>query len=709
MKHKWLRTVLMVFAMLCVLSGCSELEDDETFYDESVSDNVEEDEVNPSQESNKEFDSNSATQISRSGGKLNIARRTRDTEKKMGEDGWTILLYLCGTDLESENGAATNDMIEAINAEYNNQVHLVIQTGGANEWWNEAVETNKIQRYVNVEGNISLVEELPAANMGDEKTLTSFLEWGIENYPAKNMGLIFWNHGGGSITGVCFDEVHNYDSLSLKEIDRSLNQVYDKMTDRFEFIGFDACLMSTIETANMLVPYARYMYASEETEPGGGWDYEALMNYLAKNPSADGVEFGKIQCESYKKHCTDNGDDEGTTFAITDLSKIDAVITAFDATAKEMYESSKLNLISKQIFLADNFGGNNRSEGYTNMVDLAGLLNNVSEYAPSATKALAVLEDAIVCQVTGPQHKNVGGLSVYYPLSVQGSNELSTFREICTGTYYLAFVDKVAYGTTGESPIDYDNSEITSDMDNIWECDYSFNDEIGTNTGQFEFVDENCPIGVSEAYIDDTGHYAVDVEDFDELYMASCSLFMQDTDGTMIYLGEDDDVIYDYDYGTLTDNFDGSWISLDGVPYPIEIVCQDEDFSIFTCSILLNGEVTSLRIVYDWNTDEWSVIGAWDGIDCETGMASRETIQLKDGDVIEPIYYYTDGEIEDYFTGVEYTVQGKIELSYEILPEADYYYSMSLYDVYGNVWYTDYVTFYVDEEGETYFYSDEFE
>ena len=41
----------------------------------------------------------------------------------------------------------------------------------------------------------------------------------------------------------------------------------------FELIGFDACLMASVEMASVASPYAKYMVASEEVEPGSGWDY----------------------------------------------------------------------------------------------------------------------------------------------------------------------------------------------------------------------------------------------------------------------------------------------------------------------------------------------------------------------------------------------------------------------------------------------------
>lgn len=336
----------------------------------------------------------SATQLSVNDGSLGISRRARAADAAMGDGGWTILVYLCGTDLESNYQAASADILEAVSAQYSDDVRIVYQTGGTSQW-GVGFSNSSIQRYVNIDGDVELVEELSDAGMGDPDTLADFVSWGVENYPAEKMGLIFWNHGGGSISGVCFDEMHDSDSLSLREIDWALNSVYGQMTDKFEFIGFDACLMSTLETANILVPYARYMFASEETEPGGGWNYTDIMNFLAQNPDADGAGLGEMQCPSYYQHCVDHDDYESSTFAITDLSQMDELLMSFHDTAREIYESDQRNEIARAISAVDNFGGNNRSEGYTNMVDLGGLLNAVLPYAPNAADTLEKLEQAV--------------------------------------------------------------------------------------------------------------------------------------------------------------------------------------------------------------------------------------------------------------------------------------------------------------------------
>ncbi len=704
-------TIIALSALLA-LSGCSGSGSSLPEKEDDAQKNITSQEAseNPSaQENSEENDvfSESATRLSVSDGNLNISRRSPSAtgNTKDNEYDWTLLVYLCGTDLESNYGAASTDLYEAISAEYSENVRIVYQTGGTSQWA-VGISNETIQRYENVEGDISLVEELPSESMGNADNLASFVAWGLEKYPADKTGLIFWNHGSGSINGVCFDELYDKDSLSLKEIDSALNSVYDSMTDKFEFIGFDACLMSTLETANILVPYAKYMFASEETEPGGGWNYTDIMNFLAENPEADGAELGKMQCESYYQHCIDNGDSEGTTFAITDLSKLDELLVSFNNTAKEIYESESSADIIRAIQKADNFGGNNRNEGYTNMVDLKGLLNSTAPYISNAEDTLEKLDSAVISVVNGPQHEGAGGLSLYYPLSVQGSDELSTFADVCTSTYYLAFVDSVAYGDSSDDYESYDNSYICQDCQDLWDCGYSGAENIDGSSENYDFDSESSYIEIGSVYFDENGTYTVPVINGDYFSYATCSLFAE-FDGASVYLGEDDNVIIDGENMLIQDNFDGSWPALEGYPLAIEAVSLTDDMTVYTCPIRLNGEDTNLRIEYHYSENNWKVLGAWDGIDPETGAAAKETIRLKDGDVIAPLYLAIYDEDYEYIEAGEFVLDGEPEIEYLTLFDGDFSYSMTLYDIFGNYTYTPAVTFEIDENGDVYFDSEE--
>ncbi len=714
MKFKSIIAAGLASVMLLALTGCDAFEEEipsrpQSSSSSSVSSNGDPSGNNsggsPDTPGERVF-KDSATQLTNLSGELTVNRRGRSDAAPMAEDGWTILVYMCGSDLESKYNAASADMMEAINADFKDDVNIVYQTGGSKKWAT-GISNGSITRLVRVDGDIAVADEQPDASMGERETLESFLEWGIENYPAKHMGLVFWNHGGGSISGVCFDEMHDLDSLSLREIDGALNSVYDKMTDKFEFIGFDACLMSTLETANILVPYARYMYASEESEPGCGWNYTEILNFLNKNPDADGAQLGKALCNTYYQTCSELGVGDEATLAVTDLSKLDDLLVSFNETAKQVYESENKTGISRAVYNVDNFGGNSRAAGYTNMIDLKGFLNAVYPYAPNAADTLRKLEAAISSGVNGPLHSGAGGLSMYYPLCVQGSTELSTFADIATSAYYLGFVDAMAYGTTGGDVNGYNNSFLLDDILDFWSIDYSADENIGVNDG-FNEADENATIPVSGVFFDDDGIYTVSLENSDTLNYVTAALFLEFEDASL-YLGEDDDVIISDDYLTLQDNFDGSWLSLGEIPLMVEVASVDENYTVYTAPVLLNGEVTNLRFMYDWNNEEFSVLDTWAGIDPETGAAARETVPLKNGDVIEPLWLalYTDGT-DEYISGGEYTVNGTPEIGYEMLGDGEFSYSMTLYDIYGNYYFTPEVGFSV-EDGEVYFYPEDLE
>lgn len=713
-----LLTALLTGSML--LSGCSAwLMSEGLDGDEGWSDYEEEDDEGYSggsatiggdssyQSSVLEDNSLKGTVISQENGQMQISRRSRDEEIPMGDGDWTIFVYLCGSDLESDGGAASSDIEEAFAARGSGQVKVVYQTGGS-YFWHQNINENRLQRYLLEDGDLTLVDEKPEANMGTASTLADFLSWGVSNYPSERMGLILWDHGSGSINGVCFDEQYDYDSLTLGELDHALNQVYDQMTDRFEFIGFDACLMSTLETANVLTPYARYMYASQEMEPGSGWDYTSLLNNLAANPDQDGAQLGEKVCREYYDHCADYGfgSQRSATFSIIDLSKIDDVLISMNEAFRVVYEQGDLGDVTRAVLEADSFGGNSVSEGYSNMLDLGNMLDQLSGYGQEVRDASQTLQSCILYTMNGRLHKNASGLSVYYPVSIQGSEELKIFSQICPSNYYYALIDKIAYGAENGSAADYDNSTLLSDMADINEWlgeESGFTGDVSTNAGEFADI-EIGQMGVSDIYFDEDGIYTVSFDNMDELAYACCSVGMDDDADGFFYLGTTEEVIYDIDRNCVTDNFDGSWPCINDNLLALELVNTTDSCSIYTCNVLLNDEIeTNLRIEYDWEYDEWSVIGIWDGIDEETGMASREVYELQDGDVITPAYYwFSVDDDEDWYYGDDIVVDGDLEITYEYLPEGVYYYCFELHDIYGNVYYTPFTLQYVDEDGEVW-------
>ena len=299
---------------------------------------------------------------------------------------------------------------------------MVIQTGGASVWQNEIVDADKLQRYTYTSEGLELVDEQCSASMGAADTLESFLNFASEKYPADRTAVVFWNHGGGSVSGVAFDELYENDSLTLDEIYEAFSRVWtpDKSDNKpLELVGFDACLMATVDVANALSGFSRYMVASEETEPGNGWNYTGWVGALANDSSIDGELLGKAICDSYMDGCREAETDKDATLSLTDLSKVGQLLQAYESFGTEALKSLSedpgfYSRFARLAQKSENYGGNTRDQGYTNMVDLGHLARQSAELLPSAEDVLRALDECVVYKVNGPYRAEATGLSCYY-------------------------------------------------------------------------------------------------------------------------------------------------------------------------------------------------------------------------------------------------------------------------------------------------------
>ena len=250
---------------------------------------------------------------------------------------WAIYWYLCGSDLETNSGCATVDLLEMMEVELPAGVQMVIQTGGAETWQNDTMDAEVLERYVyNAEG-LTFVEAVPSASMGAADTLADFLTFASENYPAKRTAVLFWNHGGGSVSGAAFDELYGFDSLTLYELYEAFSSVYTPSADEppIELIGFDTCLMATVDVAATFYGIGNYLVASEEVEPGNGWYYTGWLSALADDPKMDGATLGAAICDSFYAGCEAVGTEASVTLSLVDLCEIPTLLEAYEVFGAE--------------------------------------------------------------------------------------------------------------------------------------------------------------------------------------------------------------------------------------------------------------------------------------------------------------------------------------------------------------------------------------
>lgn len=597
---------------------------------------------------------------------------------------WAIYWYLCGSDLESNGGFATSDLMEMMEVALPENVRVVIQTGGAKTWQNNVVDADILQRYVYDSEGLTLVDELPPASMGDAATLTDFLRYCKQNYPAEKTAVLFWNHGGGSVSGAAFDERYGYDSLTLDEMQTAFGRVWeaDENNPPLELVGFDTCLMATVDVAGTFAGTARYLVASEEVEPANGWDYTGWLGALAADPAMDGAALGEVICDAYYAGCQAVGTHSNATLSLTDLTRTGPLLEAYEAFGAEALAAacedpgffSRFARIAAQ---SENYGGNTREQGFTNMVDLGDLARKSSDLLDSAQAVTDALSDCVLYQVGGIYRAQASGLSCYYSYNGD-TDDLDAYTRVGTGQ---AFKSLYTYELTGQ----LDESEVQA-LPGIQELQ----DVVTLKDMNWD----DAPLDLND---DGNAVLTLGPQANDVLTSIGFSLmYVDEENDQMLYLGTDNDMTADWDNGVFYDNFRGVWGAIDGHIVYMELSYEGDDYNLYSVPILLNDEEYNLQVAYNFTDEAWSILGAAKGLDADSGMASKELRLLEAGDKITTIWmaasYSGDDDFEMY-TAEELTVTDSTSFGEAELPDGSYAMVFEMWDAMGNDACSDAVTF----------------
>ena len=604
---------------------------------------------------------------------------------ELNDGSWAVYWYLCGSDLETNGGFATIDLMEMMEVQLPENVNVVIQTGGASVWQNEWMDASKIQRWLYNSEGLQLVDEQESANMGDAQTLYDFLYFANENYPADKVAVTFWNHGGGSVSGAAFDEIYGLDSLDLAEMYEAFNAVWpaDAENPALELVGFDTCLMATVDVAGVFQNFARYFVASEEVEPGNGWLYSGWLGELAANPSMEGDGLGIAICNTYYEGCEAVGTQDQTTLSCTDLTKLTPLLEAYEAFGQEALiaasqDSGFFAELGRAASQSENYGGNTREQGYANMVDLGHLARQTEWMLPSARSVSDALAECVIYKVGGIYRAEATGLSCYY--SYNGDiDDLNGYVEVGTG---LAFKQLYVYGLTGNMAGGSDEYLASLDIDEMPEI---------VTLADMDW--DGAPLDVND---NGTAFLTLGPDADSVLAGIGFQLFYVDeANDQMLLLGTDNDMTANWDDGVFHDNFRGVWGAIDGHLVYMELSFDGEDYNLYSVPILLNGEMYNLQVAYDFTMEEWSILGATQGLD-DSGMAAKEMRLLEEGDVITTIWKmasYSDDDDFEMYTAEELTVTADTAFGEAPLFDGRYSMVIEMWDAAGNYAYSDAVIF----------------
>ena len=634
------------------------------------------------------------------------AREKYTVLKGGNKDTMTILVYMCGADLESQNGMATSDLKEMVNADLSDKINLIVYTGGARRWKNNVVSSTANQIYRIEKGSLTrLVDNDGNSSMTNPGTLARFIQFGKTNYPANRMCLILWDHGGGSISGYGYDERYGHgQTMTLAGISEALRNGGVK----FDFVGFDTCLMATLENGLMLNDYADYMIASEESEPGVGWYYTNWLSKVSRNTSMNTVEIGKMIVDDFVEVCDRQCRGQATTLSVVDLAELSATVP------KELKEFSvdTNNLIQnneyKKVSLARS---RTREFAQSSRIDQIDLVHFAKNMGTQEGKELAnALQGAIKYNRTGGGISNAYGLSIYFPYKKASkvSQAVSTYKAIGMDDEYTRCIQEFASLEVsgqlagGSSVESYSSSNAMSGLMESLMGGGSTYGSIGStySSGGLEsllggyysgssgggstgsildlLMGRSMTAKTAAEYIQENhfdpstlqwqnGKITFTDEQWNNLTDIRKKLYFDDGHG---YIDMGFDSAVELDGKNLIYEFDGTWLSINRQPvayYRTAMVEQEDCYvEIGYVPAIVNGTRANLILVFDQDNPYGYIAGAEPVyLNGETDTQAKNLVGIGKGDTIQFVCDYYDYQgvfMDSYKLGSAITLGDETEI-----------------------------------------------
>ena len=590
-------------------------------------------------------------------------------------------------------GCASTDIGEMTSGVWSDNISIVLQTGGARRWSNQLVNPNRTQRFLYRGGEITEVENLPLQKSFEPDTLADFLRFCRDEYPSDHQMLILWNHGGGPF-GYGQDSIYG-DIMSLKDIRAALESVYAPNPDKpaFDIIGFDACLMSTLEVTHALDGFASYYALSEESEPGDGWDYAPWLQAMSDDPTLHPAQIVQKIADSYTySYMAQNINfpfhTNDVTFSALDAKKCEELYDAYCALCRTLLidaakDIGALSEIGRCGAKATHYCG--ASYDVYNMVDLGNYVDNLSAAYPKECEEIKrLIGEAVLYHRENGALSDSQGIAVYLPTDVNSMNGL---------LFYLNYIYTVSEDENIRALYYYKQAGCLNDELKEYVAGLTDREPQVLDTKPFDAFSRSEPEP-------DDGGFLIPVDaklqSMIVNYEFGVGCYDEDSDSVINY-GVDERVSFDGN-GHLRGSFDGTWPCIDGVPLETEIVSSTPSAVEYRARVKYDGKLSYLIFSEDKNSGELSFNGVREIPEEDAGinflLNTRSIEELQEGKKIVPVYtttHFSDNSVENT-DGKSVRFSRNTKLTRELLPKGYYLCVAVISDQRGDSYYSNVVS-----------------
>ena len=596
----------------------------------------------------------------------------------------TIMIYMVGSNLETDNAIASADLRgikpEEIDME---NVKVYLYTGGTEKWHN-FISSDENAIYELKSDGFSKVKTYEKEDMGDAETLATFLNYVYDASKTDLYNLVFYNHGG-AIDGAIYDDFTN-NNLSVGEMGDAFEKTPFKGDNKLDTILFRTCLNGTVEVADELDEYARYLIASEEVT--NGYPQDSVFTFINELEVSDtGIDYGKKFIAKYEKYMDfiDPFAFSSTPmYSIIDLSKVDTIVDELDTFINGIDVKKNYSDIIKVRSNMYQYGFTVSAFPNFDTVDLYSLIEGIDDYSTvSSDKLLASIKDAVVYNWS-KFLKESNGLSVYFPYNgsrLEQNAMILEYNDMDFSNNYVTFVKQIS------------NLKNSNQVSNFTKTDlYDSDTKVEKGEFKLELTPEQAKDFAEASYVvfeKQDNNYYMPVYKSDNAYLDGNTLKSDVTGNMLKIVTKNEEGGYDKFWLQLFENTrTEKKIHKTGA---VAFYFGDtNDFSNFKVDAL------DIYIEYDENGKPYVGNVTTSVKDEETGTVKVEYVKLEDYDYVQFTNFRHDilDENGNFTTEFEsdptkYLIEVDMkedEFYYEnvSLDSGDYYAVFYITDIYGN-------------------------
>jgi Clostripain family len=365
---------------------------------------------------------------------------------------WTVAIYM-GADnsLSDKVEASLKEILETLPSD-NVNLFIQVDQDGEEELSGKRQPLRNRLFYVPAwstpTGVPAPIRRIPNQASGQISTITNFLNWSVGiGFPAGEKGeepgpdqadervrtpyyaLILWDHGGGWKFAILNDDKNSLTNVELLSAIKD-SELYKNFRagKPLDLVGFDSCLMSSVEVAYQLQGVARRFVASETVAPVSSWPYGALAAKLQAGATAE--ELADTIVDNYAER---NHDRIGHgSISSVNLELVGSLVYALHGLCSTLINAEHQSIYDRLMLARGKMAGLFDGDYVDLGSALRALFDALPEFRDDIRRVARVYHDLSLMRTKafGLAGANKSGMSIFFPMLPEGRQLLDDYRAL---------------------------------------------------------------------------------------------------------------------------------------------------------------------------------------------------------------------------------------------------------------------------------------